>query len=141
MKTPCAAFLLCIITTQLSFGQDFSSHIWEDRVLVILTDSPENQTFKKQYERLLLNQDGLKERKLVLYLVTPSGKNSDLPQLNLVSNTQQYTRHKKFKNNFEIILIGLDGGKKLHQNELLLPQKLFDRIDAMPMRAQELRKY
>ena len=140
MKTWLTAFLFFLITTQLSFGQDFNSHKWNDRILIILADSPNNKTFKKQFDQLLQVQKGLKDRKLVIYLFTPSGQNCDLQLLNFVSNTQRYSDLKKFKNDFEILLVGLDGGIKLHQNTLLPAQQLFDRIDAMPMRAQELRK-
>jgi len=140
MKTWLTAFLFFLITTQLSFGQDFNSHKWNDRILIILADSPNNKTFKKQFDQLLQVQKGLKDRKLVIYLFTPDGQNCDLQLLNFVSNTQRYSDLKKFKNDFEILLVGLDGGIKLHQNTLLPAQQLFDRIDAMPMRAQELRK-
>ena len=40
---------------------------------------------------------------------------------------------------FEIILIGLDGGIKLRQGQILTQQALFNRIDSMPMRSSELR--
>ena len=39
---------------------------------------------------------------------------------------------------FEILLIGLDGGVKLRQDEVIDTETLFARIDAMPMRRQEL---
>lgn len=39
---------------------------------------------------------------------------------------------------FEILLIGLDGGVKLRQDKVIDAETLFARIDAMPMRRQEL---
>ena len=42
-------------------------------------------------------------------------------------------------NDFEVILIGLDGGIKLRQDQTLLKQDLFRIIDAMPMRRNEIR--
>ena len=39
---------------------------------------------------------------------------------------------------FEISLIGLDGGIKLSQNEILTAEKLFGIIDQMPMRRIEV---
>ena len=50
-----------------------------------------------------------------------------------------FKKFKKTKNGFEIILIGLDGGIKLRQNELLSTRKLFELIDGMPMRQAEIR--
>jgi len=51
--------------------------------------------------------------------------------------------HKKYKipkNQFTIILIGLDGGEKLRQTKPLDTTTLFAIIDGMPMRRQELKK-
>ena len=38
-----------------------------------------------------------------------------------------------------MVLIGLDGGVKLEKQEVLSMKELFSIIDAMPMRANELR--
>mgnify|MGYP000892552319 CR=1 FL=1 len=42
------------------------------------------------------------------------------------------------KENFEVILIGLDGGIKLRQTEVLTKEDLFNIVYAMPMRRSEL---
>lgn len=42
------------------------------------------------------------------------------------------------KENFEIILIGLDGGIKIQQTKILTKEHLFNTIDAMPMRKNEM---
>lgn len=44
------------------------------------------------------------------------------------------------KSDFEVILIGLDGGVKLRQTEALETKKLFDLINSVPMRQAEMRK-
>ena len=41
-------------------------------------------------------------------------------------------------NNFEVILIGLDGSIKLRQENILLKEDLFRIIDSMPMRISEM---
>ena len=41
---------------------------------------------------------------------------------------------------FEVILIGLDGGVKLRKSELLSSEELFTVIDGMPMRRAEIRR-
>ena len=47
----------------------------------------------------------------------------------------------KFKDNvaFKITLVGLDGGIKLEQTEVLKKNEIFKTIDAMPMRKNELK--
>lgn len=42
-------------------------------------------------------------------------------------------------NDFEIILIGLDGRIKLRQSQFLLDEDLLRIIDAMPMRRNEIK--
>ena len=41
---------------------------------------------------------------------------------------------------FTVILLGKDGTEKFRTDEILLPQKLFAIIDAMPMRQAEMNK-
>lgn len=40
---------------------------------------------------------------------------------------------------FTAVLVGKDGGEKFRSAEPVLPEKLFDLIDAMPMRRREIR--
>lgn len=51
-----------------------------------------------------------------------------------------YKEYKKTDAGFEVILLGLDGGVKLRQNELLQLEKLYGTIDVMPMRRQEIKR-
>lgn len=41
---------------------------------------------------------------------------------------------------FEAVLVGKDGGEKLHSTTPLTPERLFETVDAMPMRRQEMRQ-
>lgn len=41
---------------------------------------------------------------------------------------------------FEAVLVGKDGGEKLRSPEPLTPERLFETIDAMPLRLQERRR-
>ena len=41
---------------------------------------------------------------------------------------------------FEIVLIGKDGGEKFSSPEPITPDRLFEIIDAMPMRRDEMRR-
>ncbi len=132
--------VFCLLTSEFVIAQHFESHIWKDRLIVMLADSPENKSLKKQYQELVEDKIGLKERKLILYLITPSSKSCTFNQVNCISDKASYKALKRFNTNFEIILIGLDGGKKIHRKSPLASQELFNRIDAMPMRAQELKK-
>ena len=41
---------------------------------------------------------------------------------------------------FEVVLVGRDGGEKLRATAPLTPERLFETIDAMPLRLQERRR-
>ncbi|MEM9823617.1 MAG: DUF4174 domain-containing protein [Bacteroidota bacterium] len=49
-------------------------------------------------------------------------------------------KYHQSKAPFEVLLLGLDGGVKLQQPEVLSCTELFAIIDRMPMRRQELRR-
>lgn len=124
-----------------SNGQDFSSHRWEDRLVIIRTSNSENSLFKKQLEELKNDSEGLKERKIVLYQAVAE---------NYKRGTEEENTWKKIdKENellnqpsaeFEILLIGLDGRIKIRKKELLTLEELYGTIDQMPMRMSEIRR-
>jgi hypothetical protein len=47
---------------------------------------------------------------------------------------------KENKSGFQVLLIGLDGGVKMDQSEIISCKKLFGTIDSMPMRKAEMIK-
>ena len=128
--------MLALSSVSISFGQDLKEHQWENRVLLILSD--DGALVKKQIEILQKKSEGLKERKLIIYRIYPKEyfKGINNHHASFPSN---YSQLKKKKKNLEIVLIGLDGGVKLRQTELLDLEKLFTLIDGMPMRRQELK--
>jgi hypothetical protein len=60
------------------------------------------------------------------------------PEWKPLSNNT-FERYKSHTHQNEIVLIGLDGGVKLRQNEFLGCEDLFAIIDGMPMRRRELK--
>ena len=112
--------LMLIIILMLNFTtlfcQDLGKHRWKDRVIIIQTPDTNNQLYASQKTEFIGAEEELAERKLVIY--------------------EQQDPSKPFK----IKLIGLDGGTKLVQTEVLKKEELFRVIDAMPMRMQEMRE-
>ena len=95
---------------------------------------------QNQIDILKKDLEGLKERKLVIYKMNPKQYAEGIDSDEWITNPYFYYRAKKNKEDFEIVLIGLDGGTKLRQNKLLTLEKLFTLIDGMPMRKLEHRK-
>lgn len=118
-------------------GQDFSKHKWENRLVVIFTQDNDNSLFQKQLKELIENEEGLLERKILVYNVLPERYKIGLQkEIKWEKNTNYILRDVPF----EISLIGLDGGIKLSQMEILTAEKLFGIIDQMPMRRIEIEK-
>ncbi|MDC7998042.1 DUF4174 domain-containing protein [Gilvibacter sediminis] len=128
--------------TQNTAGQDLGIHQWKQRIVIVKSSEANNPLFQKQLEQFKEAEDGLKERKLVLYAV--QGSTSDFVDYSADSNNnagqlkqESIQRLLKTSEDFEVLLIGLDGGVKLRQTEILKLEELFRTIDAMPMRRSE----
>jgi hypothetical protein len=70
----------------------------------------------------------------------PGEYKTGLDGTNKKKSGRLYNEYKKTDSGFEVILLGLDGGIKLQQNELLNLEKLYATIDVMPMRRRELER-
>jgi hypothetical protein len=131
-------FLSIVLVTIFSYGQNIKKHQWENRVLLIFSEDKNSQEFKNQIEILKKEKQGIKERKLIIYQFS---KNQFTTNFNSVWRPSNLSIKKYVNRNedFKIILIGLDGGKKLAQNTILTTEKLFSIIDGMPMRKREVK--
>ena len=127
-------YLLIIMITA---AQDFSKHKWENRLLVIFTQDSDNSSYQKQLKELIENKEDLLERKILVYHILPEIYKIGL---NTENEWKENTNYKVKDIPFEISLIGLDGGIKLSQTEILTAEKLFGIIDQMPMRRIEIEK-
>lgn len=132
-------FTLFIINMQPFHAQNIDSYQWKNRILLVLTDDIDNSIFKNQIEELKRYEDGLKERKLIVYQIHNKAYKLGLAEnSNWQQSTQKYKTQKKTKSAFEVLLIGLDGGVKLRKTDLISCEALFRIIDVMPMRKNEL---
>lgn len=122
-------------------AQNLSKHKWKDRLVVILAADTSLPMLDKQMEELRGHSEGLAERKCEIYRATHSAWSTGLEELeNWKDSGKLYEDFKETGADFEVLLIGLDGGIKLRQTELLTCEALFGRIDQMPMRKSELRR-
>lgn len=97
------------------------------QVILFYTENGKS-LFEKQSEELRANDAGLRERDINV-----------IPYQLSRENAAQWKRFKvDTSNDFTFILIGRDGGEK-HRAERVVPAKeLFGKIDAMPMRRNEI---
>ena len=132
---------LILFNSNAMIGQDLSKHTWENRLLLVVVKNTDDLEFQEQIGVLKNNQKGLKERKLIVYQITPEAYKEGLFDGNVWNNSKVLFEQYGSKNkSLEIILIGLDGGIKLRQTEVLDIETLFSTIDKMPMRRSEMKR-
>ena len=130
--------LLLLLFSYFGYAQKIKKHLWKNRVLLVYSTDKNAIETKNQLAILKENVTALKDRKLIIYRFTKkcfainfkeSWKKSNYLFENYVDN----------KTDFQILLMGLDGGVKLKQHTTLSTKSLFQLIDGMPMRKHALK--
>lgn len=98
------------------------------RIIWIFASDAGDASFMAQKSILAKDAAGLKERDIVVQEVIGSK-----------TNEAAFKKYKASATGFTFILTGKDGGEKLRSNEPISLEKLFNTIDAMPMRQQEMK--
>ncbi len=133
-------FVMTLFTALLGSAQDLSKHRWENRLILLISDDENNPTLKAQIAEFTKDLTGLEERKLIIYQVMPEEYKIILNGDTTKQSSKLYKTYKKTEKGFEVLLLGLDGGIKHRQSELLPLEKLYAIIDAMPMRRSEMKR-
>jgi hypothetical protein len=113
---------------------------WDKRVLVLLAEA-EAGDLNRQIDMLLRAEPGLQERDMVVLAVR--GQNVEAVFGNAAGLDAQAIQASIGGDDaelFEAVLIGKDGGVKQRWPQPVSPEELFAVIDAMPMRASEMRR-
>lgn len=132
--------VLLFFTCLTAQSQDLRKHRWEDRIVLLISDSLDSDILKQQLQLFQQAEKALKERKIVVYQISSSRVKKGINKSSAVSNGALYKRYKKSDAPFEVVLIGLDGGVKLRKERIVKPPELFELIDRMPMRRAEMYK-
>lgn len=135
------ALFISLLSSQLIISQNPSNLKWENRIVIVFTNSENSEKFLAQKNELIPEIKGFEERKLKLIHSTPEKFMQSLPIASeWIEDAGIYKQMLDKEADFEVILIGLDGGIKLRQKEILESNHLFSLIDSMPMRQAEMRK-
>lgn len=140
MRNAVKIFLIIFLSAMALNAQDLKDPQWKDRLVLVLAENKYNQKFQKQLDELQKDQKGLNDRKLIIYQILPDKFTTGLKAESWKNSSELYQKYKTRDQDFQVLLIGLDGGIKLDQSEILSLEKLFSTIDSMPMRQSEMRK-
>ncbi len=121
-------------------GADLISYRWQHRLLLAFATHPSDTDFTLFADSLSARRDAVQDRDLVVGQIFKRGP-SQLGARPLPPEEAQSLR-RRFKIRSEkltVVLIGKDGGVKLVREGRVDLEAIFARIDAMPMRQQEMR--
>lgn len=120
-------------------GQPLSKYEWKNRLILLFGPDLKDATVVKQMDRFQREAAALEDRDLLIYRISPGVVYG--PEDQQEKNAAWfYEYYRVGKDEFNVILIGKDGGEKLRSEELIAPGKIFDLIDTMPMRRAEMRR-
>ncbi|MDZ8139518.1 MAG: DUF4174 domain-containing protein [Nostoc sp. DedQUE04] len=120
---------------------NLSSQKWQNRVLLLFAPSVDNHNYQQQMQLFNQQQNDFKDRDLVLVQVLATDKSYANGQL--IDESSAANLRNRFgvnKENFRVILIGKDGGVKRQETTPVQAIAIFEQIDAMPMRQQEMQE-
>jgi len=113
---------------------------WKNRIVIVISPNERYRRYKQFMEEWKDKAEGVANRDLLLIEVFEIG-NSRMGKVRL-SRQAEETIRKRFEVeavNYLVILIGKDGKVKT-QNRLVTVEQLFNLIDAMPMRQEEMKQ-
>lgn len=112
---------------------------WEKRVVLIFAADASDEKYQQQLEILEKEQSGIEDRRLVRVML-PHGQPGLYEDQPLSEKSAQKIRQRfgPEHESFSFVLLGLDGGEKLRSETPVSAERLFARIDRMPMRMREL---
>lgn len=103
---------------------------WKSRVLVLVAPSSQDDELRAQRRNLEAASGGMFERNIVLMEAVGDGQQARQLRKRLATDG----------NEFRVFLVGKDGNTAFSSNDPLIARDIFGRIDAMPMRRDELQK-
>lgn len=127
-------FMLVTAKAEDDVSSLLESHLWQDRVVVLLTHDVNTPDYIKQVQALSASKDGLIERDILLYhVVQHSYVKQDARVLPHIPASRFMDYFDASRHAFTVMVIGKDGTEKLRKHTFITTDALFALVDAMPM--------
>ena len=128
--------IIILLFSNSLWSQNTDEHKWNNRVLIIRGSKTDSILVEQQFKTFSKIQNQITDRKLVLYKCIENNCTFyDWKQ------KPRILKMEALQSSFEIILIGLDGYEKFKSSKLEESKVIFDLIDQMPMRRQEIKNH
>ena len=117
------SFMTIMIPKELQ-GIELNQYLWKNRIILTFADDEDHPDLIKLKAEMKENSCEILNRDLMHFHFSNDGKIGNIT----ITNDQS----------FRILLIGKDGGIKYESNQYVSLIQLFELIDSMPMRQDEM---
>lgn len=130
--------VLALITYTYGLAQDLDTYQWKNRIILLKEPNLDSDWLKAQIKRLQSDVGELNKRELIVFIIS-DGVVYD------IDKNKTDLEASKIKNQYAIsdfnglALIGKDGSVKLKEAFIVNPKTIFELIDSMPMRQEEIK--
>ena len=112
----------------------------KNRLLLIFAPAKDNPDYQRQMQLVEGKLAGFQERDLIaIELLAEGTSQAEMQTLNEAEAASLRSEFNVAPEEFRVILIGKDGTAKRRDQKPVAPEVIFNQIDAMPMRRQEMR--
>lgn len=129
-------FVLIALNVQ---AQDLHQYAWKNRIMLLCTESDTSSQVNSQLEHLKNYNDQLAERKMIIFRLYEAHYYKGLESMNKLPYIRERKHCQNMQDEFQILLIGLDGGVKMHRDTITSVDFILGLIDGMPLRKAELK--
>ena len=120
---------------------NLKSYQWKNRLLLVFAPSENSPAYQKQMQLFQTQQADFSERDLLLVeILTEGTSRASGKVIDEADVTKVRSRFQVSPQDFRVILVGKDGTVKRKDSKPVEAKVIFNEIDAMPMRQQEMRK-
>jgi hypothetical protein len=137
-------FILISLTVWIpreTLSMDLTQFQWKNRLLLIFAQDGNHPLFQDLQSQILAQKAEVDDRDLIVFEVPAQGP------ARMNTNTLDRKEADSIRNHFAIpsdeyslILVGKDGGIKLKRKDQVDLKEVFELIDSMPMRQNEMRQ-
>ncbi len=107
----------------------------QSRPLIVITPRLDDAAYQRMREQLQRYRDALAQRRTVLYSIeNGNGQRSGRPMTRFETRALLDAMQVSPQGPMTVILVGLDGGKKMQLEGYVDPQQILDIVDNIPVR-------
>ena len=119
---------------------DLKSYQWKKRLLLVFAPAENSPAYQKQMQLFQAQQAAFYERDLLLVEIFTEGRSRASGKALDKADVAKVRSRFQSPQDFRVILVGKDSTVKRTDSKPIEAKVIFNEIDAMPMRQQEMRK-